>query len=162
MEQTKVMEQTKNEPTRNRNDIADGGPAVGRAGAASANSWLHPRVYAVLIGFAAWFALAVWGFAGAGVTDYLLVIVSGFIFVVVALVSILSQVGGRRAAPSDRAAKTADRAPSFRDWAMADFDIWQDRLSGMQAALMILLPIAAAAVGMTAFAIVFHFAEKGA
>ena len=42
---------------------------------------LHSRVYALLIGFAAWFALAVWSFAGSGVTDYLLVIVSGFIII---------------------------------------------------------------------------------
>jgi hypothetical protein len=159
------MEPTKNEPTKNRNDIAARGPAADHTDAAPANNWLHPRVYTILIGFAAWFALAVWGFAGSGVTDYLLMIISGFIFVVVVLMSILSQVGGRRVAPSD-AAKTADRTPSFRDWAAADFDTgggtWQDRLSGMQAALMILLPIAAAAIGMTAFAIIFHFAEKGA
>ena len=54
---------------------------------------LHSRVYALLIGFAAWFALAVWSFAGSGVTDYLLVIVSGFIFIVVALQLIQSCVG---------------------------------------------------------------------
>jgi hypothetical protein len=39
----------------------------------------------VLIGLALWFALAVWGFAGPGDTDYLLVIVSGFVCIVVAL-----------------------------------------------------------------------------
>ena len=32
---------------------------------------MHSRVYALLIGFAAWFALAVWSFAGSGVTDYI-------------------------------------------------------------------------------------------
>jgi len=72
-------------------------------------SWLHPRVYALLIGFAGWFALAVWSFAGSGVTDYLLVIVSGFIFVVVALQLILSRVGHtNEAAPTSR--------PSLRNW----------------------------------------------
>lgn len=34
-------------------------------------SRLHPRVHALVIGFAVWFALAVWSFAGSGVTDYL-------------------------------------------------------------------------------------------
>ena len=54
---------------------------------------LHLRVYAILIGLTAWFAVTVWGFAGVGFTDYLLVIVSGFIFVVVALTLILARVG---------------------------------------------------------------------
>ena len=56
---------------------------------------------------AAWFALAVWSFAGDGVVDYLLFIVSGFVYI----------------------------------------------------AVQILLPIGAAAVGITAIGIVFHIAE---
>jgi len=43
-------------------------------------SGLHPRVYTLLIVLAAWFALAVWSFAGDGVVDYLLFIVSGFVY----------------------------------------------------------------------------------
>ena len=117
-------------------------------------SWLHPRVYALLIGFAGWFALAVWSFAGSGLTDYLLVIVSGFIFVVVALQLILSRVGH-----TNVAAQTGQ--PSLRDWITWDFDTSQDRLSGAQAALQILLPLAVAALGMTAFGIAFHVAEHG-
>lgn len=120
-------------------------------------SWLHPRVYALLIGFAGWFALAVWSFAGGGVTDYLLAIVSGFIFVVVALQLILSRVGH-----TNDATEADDGGLSLRSWAARDFDTWQDRLSGTQAALQILLPIAAAAIGMTVFGIVFHIAAHGA
>ena len=56
-------------------------------------SWLHLRVYEVLVGLAVWFAVAVWSFVGAGVTDYLLFIASGFIFVAVTLQVILSCVG---------------------------------------------------------------------
>jgi len=117
-------------------------------------SWLHPHVYALLIGFAGWFALAVWSFAGSGLTDYLLVIVSGFIFVGVALQLILSRVGH-----TNEAAQTGQ--PSLRDWITWDFDTSQDRLSGAQVALQILLPIAVAALGMTAFGIAFHVAEHG-
>jgi hypothetical protein len=119
-------------------------------------SVLHARVWALLVGFALWFALAVWAFAGAGVTDYLLVIVSGFIFVVVALQLILSRVGRKHIVPEKDGGQ-----PSLREWAARDFDTWQGRLSGAQAALQILLPIAVAAVGMTAFGIVFHLAERG-
>jgi hypothetical protein len=102
-----------------------------------ADSVLHPRVYTILIVLAAWFAVAVWGFAGGGVTDYLLVIVSGFIFVVVALQLILSRV--RRADDTPE----QDQPPSLRSWAMQDFETWQGKLSGAQAAVQILLPIAA-------------------
>jgi hypothetical protein len=100
--------------------------------------------------------LSVWSFAGAGITDYLLFVVSCFIFIVVALLTILSRVGR-----NDSIAMTDDNRQSFRQWTSWDFDIWQGRLSGMQAALQILLPIAAAAFGMTAFGILFHIAERG-
>ena len=121
-----------------------------------AASAVHPRVWAILIGLAAWFALAVWSFAGGGVTDYLLFIVSGFIFVVIALQLILSRV--RRA---DDAAEKGGDQPPLRNWAAAYFETWQGKLSGAQAAVQILLPIAAAAAGMTAFGIVFYIAEHG-
>ena len=100
----------------------------------SVTSVLHSRVYLLLVGFALWFALAVWGFAGGGLSNYLLVIVSGFIFIVVALQLILSRVGR-----TERAAQNEDNQPSLRDWAAEDFDTWQGRLSGGQAALQILL-----------------------
>ena len=117
-------------------------------------SWLHPHVYALLIGFAGWFALAVWSFAGSGVTDYLLVIVSGFIFVEWRCSSSCRASGTRT-----RWRKSAGR--HCATWVTWDFDTWQDRLSGAQAALQILLPIAVAALGMTAFGIAFHIAEHG-
>ena len=78
---------------------------------------LHSRVYALLIGFALWFALAVWSFAGGGLTNYLLFIVSGFILVVVALLLILSRTGRRHVA-----AERDDNQQSLRDWAASDFE----------------------------------------
>jgi hypothetical protein len=131
----------------------------GKGAAAPVRSRLHPRVYMLLVALTLWFALAVWSFAGGGMTDYLLVIVSGFIFVAVALPLILSRVGGADRAITNDAAQGGE--PSLRDWAVSDFDTWTGRLSGTQAALQILLPIAAAAVGMTVIGIVFHIAERG-
>jgi hypothetical protein len=117
---------------------------------------LHPRVYLMIIGLTLWLVLSVWIFAGTGMADYLLFIVSGFIFIAVALPVILSRV-----ARSDTAEKSDTRLQSFRDWAASDFDTWQGRLSGTQAATQILLPIAAVAFGMTAFGIVLHIVERG-
>lgn len=138
---------TTNDQSHINKDTGAGRPVTGR---------LHPRVYALMIALAAWFVLSVWGFAGAGVTDYLLFIVNGFIFIAVALPLILSRVGR-----TDNAAKGDDSQPSFRDWASSDFETWQDRLSGAQAAAQILLPIAAVAFGMTTFAIALHIAGRG-
>jgi hypothetical protein len=114
---------------------------------------LHPRVYALLIGLALWLVLSVWLFAGDGVADYLLVIVSGFIIIAVALPFILSRVSR-----IDDATAVAE-PQSYRDWSAADFDTGQGRLSGAEAATQILLPIAAVAIGMTVFGIALHVAE---
>ena len=121
-------------------------------------SRLHPRVYAMVVALALWFVLSVWSFfTGTGVTDYLLFIVSGFILVAIALPLILSRVER-----TNGEAGTDGKLPSFHDWAAWDFDTWQGRLSGAQAAVQILLPIAAVAFGMTAFGIALHIAERGA
>ncbi len=51
---------------------------------------------------------------------------------------------------------------SLRAWAAGDLDTWQDRVKGRNAAIEMLLPIAAVAFGMTAFGIVLHFTAQGA
>ena len=52
--------------------------------------------------------------------------------------------------------------PSFRSWASREFDTWQYRLKGGDAAAEALLPIAAIAFGMTAIGIVAHVVSHGA
>jgi hypothetical protein len=113
---------------------------------------LHPLVYVLIIGLSLWFILSVWGFAADEGTDYLLVVVSGFILIAVALPCILWRVGRVDDGPEGKS------DGSFRAWASADFATWQDRLPGANAAVEILLPIAAVAFGMTAFGIIYHFA----
>jgi hypothetical protein len=127
----------------------------------SVTSSLHRWVYATLIGLVLWFVLWIWSFAGAGVTDYLLVIVSGFFLVVVVLTLILSRVGHKASAMGDNEAKADEKPESFHDWASSDFDTYTGRLGSLQAATLILLPIAVAAFGMTAFGLVFLIVEHG-
>ncbi len=131
---------------------------VGEKTKRPSTSRAHPLVYTVLIGLTAWFVIAIWNFAGAGVTDYLLVIVGGFFFVAVTLPLILFQVGGRRLGGTETA-EYGDKEPTFRDWAKSDYETSSGRLSGAEAATQILLPIAAAAVGMTLIGIIFRIAE---
>jgi hypothetical protein len=113
---------------------------------------MHPRVSTIVIALTAWFALAVWSFAGHGLVNYLLFIVSGFIFVAVALTLILSSVGH-----DGRAAGRDENVPSLRDWAKWEYETWAGKVSGAEAAAQIVLPIAAAAVGMTAIGMIFYF-----
>ena len=55
-----------------------------------------------------------------------------------------------------------EKPETFADWTSSRFEIWQGSRTGASAATEIILPIAAAAIGMTAFAIVFHIAEMHA
>jgi hypothetical protein len=136
------------------NEIAQNRPVTGS---------LHPRVYTVLIGLALWMALWVWSFVGGGETDYILFIVTGFIVVVVALQLVLMRV--RRAdKPVDAdngADDSSDGALSFQQWARGEFETERGRLRAAEAALLILLPIAAAAIGMMAFGIEYQIVEHG-
>jgi hypothetical protein len=109
-------------------------------------------VYAAVIGFVAWMGLAAWGFAGPGYADLSLAVVSGLLIIAIAIPLVLWRVW--RANTDEQ----TDDAPSFRAWRSSQFETWQDRQKGATAATEIVLPIAAAAAGMTAFAIIFHYA----
>ena len=118
----------------------------------SSTDKLPLAIYAVLIGFVAWMALAAWGFAGPGYADISLTVVTGLLIIAIAIPLILWRVwcANNGAQPDNRM--------SFSEWKFSQFEIWQDRVKGSNAAVEIVLPIAAAAIGMTAFAIVFHYA----
>lgn len=54
--------------------------------------------------------------------------------------------------------RCSDDTEAFREWIAASFSAGYGTLSGREAALQILLPIAAVAFGMTIFGLVFYFA----
>ena len=119
---------------------------------------LHPAIYMALVGLTLWLGLAIWGFGYDGQTDYLLAIVSGFLFIAVAIPSTLALMVHRQKNSDER--KSSGEA-SFKEWMTGNFDTWQDRVKGHNAAVEVLLPMAAIAIGMTAFAIVLHFTAVG-
>lgn len=119
---------------------------------------LHPFVYMAMAGLALWLIISVWGFAVDGDSAYLLTIVSGFIFIVVALQFVLSRVGRKHRSSE----LIAEHKEPFGHWASGEFVTWQDRVKGKNAAIEILLPLAAVAFGMTAFAVVFYLTAHGA
>jgi hypothetical protein len=113
-------------------------------------------VFAALAGVVLWMVIAAWvGFAGPGYANVALTVVTGLLVVAIAIPFVLWRMV--RANDPDIA-----QPETFSDWQSADFETWQDRQKGRAAATEIILPIAAAAVGMTAFAIVFHFAAAHA
>src|SRR5215211_8148907 len=85
---------------------------------------LHPFVYLAIIGLALWFVLSVWGFASDGYTDYLLVVVSGFVVIAVAIPLVLSRIGRKR--PN----KLEEKTKSLSDWAAGEFDTWRNGARG--------------------------------
>ena len=55
--------------------------------------------------------------------------------------------------------RIASGGPSFHDWVRGDFDTERGPLSSADAAIIILLPIVAAAIGMMTFGIEFLIVE---
>lgn len=114
---------------------------------------LHPRVYGAMLGLTAVYMLSAWyGFGANSYTDYLLVIVSAFLLMVVALPLLIWRQW--RGHPT-RGPHGVER-DTFRDWADHDFDTFTGTTTGRGAAIEILLPLGAVAFGMLAFAILTH------
>ena len=125
---------------------------------APVTSRAHPRIYAIAIALTVWFVGAAWSFAGGGITDYLLFVVSGFLIVAaIGLPLILFRVARLRPSLQGRSSQGVQQPP-LRDWLRWRYDTSTERLKGSDAAAQILLPIAAAAVGMTGIGIVYHLA----
>ncbi|MER9298879.1 hypothetical protein NKI38_20660 [Mesorhizobium sp. M0621] len=111
---------------------------------------LHPDIYSAMAGLAGWYALSAWaGFGGSSYADYLLVVMTGFLVIAVALPALAGHVWYRHRP------WTPASIGSFEDWIAGEFDLGQgNRVASKRALLEILLPLAAVAFGMTAFAIV--------
>jgi len=117
---------------------------------------VHPLVYGAVIALALWFVVsAAWGFGADGYADYLIAVVGGFIFIAVAIPCVLWLVWWSNQG-ADARRDSEVRRETLRDWSAGDLDTWQDRPRAGNAAVEMLLPIAAVAFGMTAFGIVMH------
>jgi hypothetical protein len=115
---------------------------------------LHPLIYKAIVGLVLWFVVSAWAFFGDGeYMGLLLAVVSGFFFMAVAIPCALSLIWQKYQGSDVRRGEGI----SLRDWASGDFDTWQGRRKAADAAVEILLPIAAVAFGITAFGIVLHF-----
>jgi hypothetical protein len=113
---------------------------------------LHPGLYVALVALGLWFVLSAWAFGGDGYTDYLLVVASGLVFIAIAIPLTLWRIWRHHSQTEE------PPSGSLREWAStSEFRTWQDRVKAKNAAIEILLPIAAVAFGMSIFAIIVHF-----
>ncbi|MBN9005797.1 MAG: hypothetical protein J0H40_10305 [Rhizobiales bacterium] len=119
----------------------------------------HPNVPRIAAGLVAWFVLMAWVFFDRqSVTGLPLAFVTVFF-------AVLGLVLGGAALVWQRHRPLHTRHPNtipFRDWRMGNFTVWGGRLRCGQAAVEMLLPIAAAAVGLTLLGIVFAICASAA
>ena len=113
---------------------------------------LHPAIYFVIVALAAVFVASAATFAAGDDSYYLIAIACIFICLAMFLPFQLWRV--RRHGHDRRDTSLSHR--TFGGWLNAEFDVWQARLSGKDAAVAILLPIAAVTIGMLCLAIVLH------
>ena len=111
---------------------------------------LHPTIYRSMLWLVLLLIVASWGFFVHGAyTGLALAVVSLFLLIAVAIPWRLRRIARLHDGPNLR-----QREPgSIGRWLARDFETWQYRLSGRDAAIAILLPIVAVALGMTLFAI---------
>ena len=114
---------------------------------------LHPSIYKIIIGLVVWTVLAAWGFGLSSYSEFYLTVVTLFLIMATGLVTVLWRISRRgRGTGLD---KGRDR--SFDDWLRGEVDTGGSTLRGRDAFAQILLPIGAAAVGMTILMLVLHF-----
>lgn len=113
---------------------------------------LHPRIWGTAVGLIAWFALMAWIlFDRSSDVTLSLMFVTVLFAVAIALPWTLSLVWKKFQRPHERHPKPA----SFHDWTDGDLAVWGARLRARDAAIDVLLPLAAVSVGLTAIGIVF-------
>src|SRR5262249_20392715 len=116
---------------------------------------LHPFVYRAIIGLTVWLVLSVWALFSRGTYEELtLSVITLFFLVLVGIPILIWLTWRRRGDPNEQPGYVAP----FSEWASHPFETWTGNISGREASMQILLPIAAVSVGMTIFELVFLFA----
>jgi hypothetical protein len=116
----------------------------------------HPVLFKAALVLAGLFVLSTWAFASGGLGNIILAVVTYVFLIAGGLVSLLALIRRRHPRPDlDEGPKP--HAP-FDHWADREVEISTGRVRGRLATVETLLPIAAVAFGMLAFAVVLHFA----
>src|SRR5712691_4580844 len=112
-------------------------------------STVHPLLYRMIIGLTALWIVVAWGFfAGRGYASLVVAVVTFIGIIAIVLPAELLRI--RRNHRNVRNELEQNLQPtfgSFRRWLARDFNTREGRLKGLEAAVEILLPIAAASIG---------------
>src|ERR1700716_4466999 len=131
---------------------------------------LHPLIYMIIAGLALWFVLSAWVFfGGAGYIELALAVASVLLFMAFAIPFTLWRAGVK-AQKADPPPEAGEEFPetfvtwiegAFVTWIEGAFETWTGQQTSASAAVEILLPIAAVALGLMALGIVFELAATG-
>lgn len=118
----------------------------------------HARTdFRAILGLALVFIAGAWTFlSGSGYIGLVAGVVTFFTVLVLAVPYDLWRI---KAEHDGRNARLA--GGSFKEWLNSDVEIWDDCLSGRDAVITALLPIAAVAVGAVLFALAFQIGTSG-
>jgi hypothetical protein len=114
---------------------------------------LHPLVYRTMIALIVWLVLSAWVFFDSGAyVGLTLAMITVFFAVITAIPLLIWKTWQHNAPP----AETRPEDETFREWRSDEFATSTGTLSGREAAMQILLPIAAVSIGMFIFGLVFY------
>jgi hypothetical protein len=115
---------------------------------------LHPAIYAGLAVLALWLVVSAWVFFGSEgqYAAYSVAVATGFFLIAGGIPFVLWRVW-RHTAPDGVAEQPR---MDFADWWRGEVETWQGRVEGWDAAVEVLLPLGAAAIGMTLIGLVFR------
>jgi hypothetical protein len=119
------------------------------------NDELHPLIYRSIIGLTIWLVLSVWALFSRGEYEGLTLSIITLFFVILIGIPVLLWLTWRRNAHPN---EDHGYVPPFAEWSSHPFESWTGSVSGREAVIQILLPIAAVAFGMTVFGLAFLFA----
>ncbi|HMF22858.1 MAG TPA: hypothetical protein VKG24_12130 [Pseudolabrys sp.] len=118
-----------------------------------ANDELHPLVYRLIVGLTIWLVASVWALFSRGTYEGLTVSVITLFFLILVGIPLLLWLTWRQHTDPDEHGYVAP----FSEWTSQRFETWTGAISGREASMQILLPIAAVAFGMTIFGLAFLF-----
>ena len=115
---------------------------------------LHPAIYIALAALALWLMISAWAFFGSEgqYAAYSVAIATGLFVIAGAIPFIIWRVW-RHHTPDGA---TEPPARPFADWWSGEVETWQGRVEGWDAAVEVLMPLGAAALGMTLIGLIFR------
>jgi hypothetical protein len=116
-----------------------------------ASDGLHPAIYGVIVALTAWFVLSVWALFSGGYASMDDLVITVFFVMAVGIPAVIWGVWR-----SHRDDGEKQPAPPFGRWIAGEFQTWTGRQKSSLAAVEVLLPIAAVAIGSTIFGLVFR------